>query len=41
MSYSALGTTVWHGYEAVCTAANDEWAEAIAAAMNRYESEGK
>jgi hypothetical protein len=41
MTYSALGTTVWHGYEPVCTAASDEWAEAIAAAMNRYESEGK
>lgn len=39
MTYSALGTTVWHGYEVVCNAATDEYAEAIAEAMNKYESE--
>ena len=40
MTYSALGTTVWHGYEVVCTAATNEWANAIVEAMNKYESEG-
>lgn len=40
MTYSALGTTVWHGYEVVCTATSNEWADAIAEAMNKYESEG-
>jgi hypothetical protein len=37
MTYSALGTTVWHGYEAVCTATTNEWAEAIAEALNEWQ----
>ena len=39
MIYSAVGSTVWRGYEVVCQAADDDYAEAIAEAMNRYESE--
>jgi hypothetical protein len=40
MIYSAQSETVWHGYEFVCTAASEEWADAIVEAMNKYESEG-
>lgn len=39
MIYSATGTTVWRGYEVVCQAVTNEYAEAIADAMNKYESE--
>lgn len=39
MIYSAAGSTVWRGYEVICQAADDDYAEAIAEAMNKYESE--
>lgn len=40
MIYSAVGSTVWRGYEVICQAADDDYAQAIAEAMNKYESEG-
>ena len=41
MIYSAVGSTVWRGYEVICQAADDDYAEIIAEAMNRYEKEGE
>ena len=40
MIYSAVGSTVWRGYEVICQAADDDYAQAIADALNEYESEG-
>jgi len=39
MTYSALGTTVWHGTEPVCTASTDKWAGAIAEALNEWQAQ--
>jgi len=37
MNYTARGTAVWFGVEPVCTASTDNYAQAIAEALNEWQ----
>ena len=40
MTYTAMNNTVWRGSVLVCQASTINYAQAIADALNEYESEG-